>query len=59
MKLLEQYMEATNDYQESKRLAEEEANKSADEQFMVLRNELSTLKNYRADGYCCLSKGKI
>jgi hypothetical protein len=57
MKLLEQYMEETNNFQESNRLATEEAGKLADEQFMVLRDELSRLPHYKADGYCCLSKG--
>lgn len=57
IKLLESYMEKTNDYLESKRLAEEEADKLAEEQFMSLRDELSRIKHYKADGYCCLSKG--
>lgn len=57
MKLLEQYMEKTNDFKESNRLATEEASKQADDQFMVLRDELSRLPHYKADGYCCLSKG--
>ncbi|KAL6250476.1 hypothetical protein RBB50_002778 [Rhinocladiella similis] len=56
IKLLESYMEKTNDYQESKRLAEEEADKLAEEQFLSLRDELSRIKHYKADGYCCLSK---
>lgn len=57
MKLLEQYMEKTNDFKESNRLATADASKQADEQFMVLRDELSRLPHYKADGYCCLSKG--
>lgn len=57
MKLLEQYMEKTNDFKESNRLATEEASRLADEQFMALRDELATLPHYKADGYCCLSKG--
>lgn len=57
MKLLEQYMEKTNDFKESNRLATEEAGKQAEEQFMGLRDELSRLPHYKADGYCCLSKG--
>ncbi len=57
IKLLESYMEKTGDYHESKRLAEEEANKLAEEQFLALRDELSQIKHYKADGYCCLSKG--
>ncbi|KEF53777.1 uncharacterized protein A1O9_10178 [Exophiala aquamarina CBS 119918] len=56
MKLLEQYMEKTNDFKESNRLATEEASQQADDQFMVLRDELSRLPHYKADGYCCLSK---
>ncbi|KIX00191.1 uncharacterized protein Z518_10329 [Rhinocladiella mackenziei CBS 650.93] len=56
IKLLEKYMEQTNNYQESSRLANEEASKLADEQFMALRDELSQIKHYKADGYCCLSK---
>ncbi|KAK5064246.1 hypothetical protein LTR84_000079 [Exophiala bonariae] len=56
MKLLEQYMEKTNDFKESNRLATEEASKQAEDQFMGLRDELSRLPHYKADGYCCLSK---
>lgn len=58
MKLLEQYMEQTNDYKESKRLANQEADKMATEQFSALRDQLSQIKDYKADGYVCLSKGK-
>lgn len=50
-------MQKTNDYQESLRLATLEANKAADEQFMALRDQLSQIKDYKADGYVCLSKG--
>lgn len=57
IRLLESYMEKTGDYHESKRLADEEANKLAEEQFLALRDELSQIKHYKADGYCCLSKG--
>jgi hypothetical protein len=57
MQLLEKFMEKTGDYSESKRLADEEANRLAEEQFMALRDELSRIKHYKADGYCCLSKG--
>jgi hypothetical protein len=57
IKLLESYMENTGDYHESKRLAEKEANQLAEEQFLALRDELSQIRHYKADGYCCLSKG--
>jgi hypothetical protein len=57
IQLLEKYMEATGNYPESQRLANEEASKLADEQFMALKDELSRIKHYKADGYCCLSKG--
>jgi hypothetical protein len=50
-------MEKTGDYRESKRLAEKEANQLAEEQFLALRDELSQIRHYKADGYCCLSKG--
>ncbi|KAK5273023.1 hypothetical protein LTR96_002655 [Exophiala xenobiotica] len=56
IKLLESYMENTGDYRESKRLAAEEANQLAEEQFLALRDELSQIRHYKADGYCCLSK---
>ena len=58
IQLLEKYMEATNNYPESNRLANQEADKLAEEQFMALRDELSQIKHYKADGYCCLSKGE-
>lgn len=59
MKLLEHYMEKTNDdYKESKRLANEEADTMALEQFSALRDQLSQIKDYKADGYVCLSKGE-
>lgn len=51
MKLLEHYMEQTNDYKESKRLANQEADKMATEQFSALRDQLSQIKDYKADGY--------
>ncbi|KIX95928.1 uncharacterized protein Z520_08183 [Fonsecaea multimorphosa CBS 102226] len=56
MQLLEKYMEQTGNYRESQRLANDEADKLAEEQFMALRQELSQIKHYKADGYCCLSK---
>ena len=58
IQLLEKYMEQTGNYPESQRLANEEAGRLADEQFMVLQKEFSLIKHYKADGYCCLSKGK-
>lgn len=57
VELLEKYMESTNDFQESKRLATEEAESGAEEQFMRLRDELAKVPHYKADGFVCLSKG--
>lgn len=57
IQLLEKYMEKTGNYPESQRLANQEADRLADEQFMALRDELSQIKHYKADGYCCLSRG--
>ncbi|OAP62399.1 hypothetical protein AYL99_04602 [Fonsecaea erecta] len=56
MQLLEKYMEETGNYRESQRLANEEADRLAEEQFVALRQELSRIKHYKADGCCCLSK---
>lgn len=56
MLLLEEYMQKTNNYQESIRLANVEAGKLADEQFATLRGELSRIKSYKVDGYICISK---
>lgn len=58
MQLLEEYMAKTNDYQESNRLANLEADKLAEEQFLALREQLSQIKSYKADGYVCLSKSE-
>lgn len=58
MQLLEQYMAKNNDYQAALRLATDEANQSAEDQFAQLRSQLSQIKHYKADGYCCLSKGE-
>lgn len=58
MQLLEEYMVKTNDYHESNRLANLEADRLAEEQFMALRDQLSRIKSYKADGYVCLSKGE-
>ncbi|OAG41002.1 hypothetical protein AYO21_04844 [Fonsecaea monophora] len=54
--LLDKYMEQTGNYPEAQRLANEEADSLAEEQFEALRRELSQIKHYKADGYCCLSK---
>lgn len=59
MKLLEELMEKTNDYKEAKKLADEQANMMAQAQFDELRNQLSQIEHYKADGYCCLSKGMV
>ncbi|KAH6656525.1 hypothetical protein BKA67DRAFT_618608 [Truncatella angustata] len=56
MQLLEEYMAKSGDYKEAIRLANEEANQSAEDQFSQLRSQLSQIKHYKADGYCCLSK---
>ncbi|KAK5073607.1 hypothetical protein LTR64_007255 [Lithohypha guttulata] len=56
MQLLEEYMQKLDDYQEANRLATIEADKVAQEQFLALRDQLSQIKSYKADGYVCLSK---
>ncbi|KPM38996.1 hypothetical protein AK830_g7572 [Neonectria ditissima] len=56
MQLLETLMEKTDDYKEAKRIAEEQANKMADDQFAQLRTQLSQIEHYKADGFCCISK---
>ncbi|KAI0906783.1 hypothetical protein F4823DRAFT_565423 [Ustulina deusta] len=56
MELLEEYMEKTGDYKEANRLATEEANEYAETQFLQLRDQLSNLEHYKADGYSCVSK---
>ncbi|TGJ76591.1 hypothetical protein E0Z10_g10867 [Xylaria hypoxylon] len=56
MELLETYMEKTGDYKEASRLATEEANEHAEKQFLQLRDQLSNLQHYKADGYSCISK---
>lgn len=58
MELLEEYMEKTGDYKEANRLATEEANEHAEKAFLALRDQLSTLDHYKADGYSCISKGE-
>ncbi|KAI0100067.1 hypothetical protein GGR51DRAFT_378529 [Nemania sp. FL0031] len=56
MELLEAHMDKTGDYKEANRLATAEADHYAEEQFMRLRDQLSNLEHYKADGYCCISK---
>ncbi|KAI1333041.1 hypothetical protein F5Y16DRAFT_354655 [Xylariaceae sp. FL0255] len=56
MELLEQYMQKTDNYKEASLWANMEANESADKQFVQLRDQLSTLDHYKADGFCCISK---
>jgi GTP-binding protein EngB required for normal cell division len=58
MEMLDQYMKQTNDYKEASRLATLEADKLADEQFGKLRDQLSQIEHYKADGYCSISKGE-
>lgn len=58
LQLLEKYMEETNDYKRARELAQAEAAEAAEEQFSKLRAQLSQIEHYRADGYCCISKGK-
>lgn len=57
MQLLEEIMEETGNYKEAKRQAEEKASTIAEAQFAELRNQLSQIEHYKADGFCCLSKG--
>lgn len=57
MRLLEEYMEKNNDYKQASKLAAAEAGRLADEQFMGLKEQLSQIEHYKADGYCCISKG--
>jgi hydroxyethylthiazole kinase-like sugar kinase family protein len=58
MELLEAHMQKTNDYKQASKLANEEANQLADDQFMKLKDQLSQIEHYKADGYCCISKGE-
>lgn len=58
MALLEEYMQKTNNYQESNCLANMQANKLAEEQFATLRGQLARIKAYKVDGYACMSKSK-
>lgn len=58
MQLLEEYMQKSNDYKQASKLAATEANRLAEEQFMGLKDQLSQIEHYKADGYCCISKGQ-
>ncbi|KPA38251.1 hypothetical protein FLAG1_08911 [Fusarium langsethiae] len=53
---LDELMEKMDDYKEAKKIAEAKANEKAEEQFAELRNQLSQIDHYKADGFCCLSK---
>jgi GTP-binding protein EngB required for normal cell division len=55
---LDELMEKMDDYKEAKKLAEAKANAKAEEQFAELRNQLSQIEHYKADGFCCLSKSE-
>ena len=58
MELLEKYMETTNgDYKEAVKLATAAADQLAEDQFGALRDQLSAIPHYKADGYSCISKG--
>ena len=59
MQLLEKLMDKTDDYKEAKRIAEEQANQMAEDQFAQLRNQLSQIEHYKADGFCCISKSQV
>lgn len=56
--LLHDYMLKTNDYYESNQLANLEADKMAHETFGALRDQLSQIKSYKADGYVLISKSE-
>lgn len=58
MPLLEKHMETMTNYQEASRLAQAEAEKMAQDQFLALKDQLSQIKAYKADGYVCLSKSE-
>lgn len=58
MQLLEAYMEKSNDYKESNRLANLEADRLAHEQFVALRDQLAEIESYKADGFVLISKSK-
>lgn len=51
-------MEKMDDYKQAKKIAEAKANEKAEEQFAELRNQLSQIDHYKADGFCCLSKSR-
>ena len=58
MELLEAHMKKIDDYKEASKLAAHQANEAADDQFMKLKEQLSEIEHYKADGYCCISKGE-
>jgi GTPase SAR1 family protein len=58
MQLLEEYMQNDDDYKQASKRAAVEANRAADLQFLELKNQLSQIEHYKADGYCCISKGR-
>ncbi|RGP76694.1 hypothetical protein FLONG3_5134 [Fusarium longipes] len=53
---MDELFEKMGDYKEAKKLAEAKASAEAEEQFAELRNQLSQIEHYKADGFCCLSK---
>jgi GTPase SAR1 family protein len=57
MQLLEEYMQQSDDYKQASKRAATEANRLAEEQFMELKTQLSQIQHYKADGFCCISKG--
>ncbi|RMZ79504.1 hypothetical protein DV737_g3360, partial [Chaetothyriales sp. CBS 132003] len=56
LELLEKYMESAGNFQEASKLAAETADKLAEEQFESLREQLSKIPHYKADGYSCISR---
>lgn len=58
MQLLEEYMEKSDDYQESNKLATAEADRLANEQFVALRDQLAEIESYKADGFVLISKSE-
>lgn len=59
MQLLEEYMEKSDDYKESNRMANIEADRLANEQFVALRDQLAEIKSYKADGFVLISKSEL
>lgn len=59
MQLIEEYMEKNDaDYKAASKRAAVEANRLAEEQFSELKSQLSQIEHYKADGFCCISKGE-